>query len=231
MTKRFMRGTSYAELEIDMQRVPGFRPRRSGMMVSRLQYRARDCDCDLCKYADRKKNFCKVPDMCVCFRERLLAGCVPFSELIALLIADVDVKSFAARVTHLSGELPSFFFLSGHRERFDSLWCRRSAVADENAMCAALYLLSADRFLWGKSVAAIQPDIIRFKEIQIRGVDLDGYVLFHTAKDLYRGTKHISLSELTDPELVSDETFRLVMASFLIRRHGVGVLEAGGSYR
>ena len=52
-----------------------------------------------------------------------------------------------------------------------------------------------------------------------------------TAKDLYRGTKHISLSELTDPELVSDETFRLVIASFLIRRHGAGVLEAEGSCR
>ena len=231
MTTRFMRGTPYADLEIEMQKVPGFRPRRSGMIVSRLGYNARDCDCSLCEYADKKENACKVPNGCVCFRERLVAGCVPFSELMADLIAEVDVKPFVARATHLLGELPHLFFLTGHRERFDSLWCRHSAVADEDAMCAALYLLSADRFLWGKSVAAIQPDIIRFKEIQIHGVDLGGYVLFHVAKDLYRGTKHISLSELTDPELVSDETFRLVIAAFLICRHGADVLEAEGSHR
>ena len=89
----------------------------------------------------------------------------------ANLIAEVDVKPFVARVSHLSGEIPPFFFLTGHRERFDSLWCRHSRVADEDEMCAAMYLLSADRFLWGKSVAAIQPEIIRFKEIQIHGVD------------------------------------------------------------
>ena len=231
MAIRFMSGTPDEELEIIMQRVPGFQPRRSGMIVSRLGYNARDCDCSLCEYADKKENACKVLGGRVCLRERIVAGCVPFSELLELLIDEVDVKPFVARVTRLSGEIPPFFFLTGHRERFDSLWCRHSRVADEDAMCAALYLLSADRFLWGKSVAAIQPDIIRFKEIQIHGVDLGGYVLFHTAKDLYRGTKHISLSELTDPELVSDETFRLVIASFLIRRHGAGVLEAEGSCR
>ncbi len=39
MTTRFMRGTPYADLEIEMQKVPGFRSRRSGMIVSRLGYK------------------------------------------------------------------------------------------------------------------------------------------------------------------------------------------------
>jgi len=34
----------------------------------------------------------------------------------------------------------------------------------------------------------------------IHGVDFDGYMLIHTAKGLYAGTKHNSLPELTDPE-------------------------------
>jgi len=54
-------------------------------------------------------------------------------------------------------------------------------------------------FLWSKAEGEIEPDLIDFSAIQIHGVDLDGYVLFYTAKDLYKGTKHISLSELTDP--------------------------------
>ena len=49
-------------------------------------------------------------------------------------------------------------------------------------------------------------------------------MLFHTAKDLYKGTKHISLSELTDPELVSDWAFQLIVKAFLIRRYGTAVI-------
>ena len=72
----------------------------------------------------------------------------------------------------------------------------------------------------------VNPEGIDFPAIHIHGVDLDGYVLFHTAKDLYAGTKHISLSELTDPELVSDSAFRLLVTAFLIRRYGAEVLSA-----
>ena len=35
MTVRFMKGTSIAELEREMQQVPGFRPRKSGIIRSR----------------------------------------------------------------------------------------------------------------------------------------------------------------------------------------------------
>ena len=35
MTVRFMKGTSIAELEREMQQVPGFRPRKSGVIRSR----------------------------------------------------------------------------------------------------------------------------------------------------------------------------------------------------
>nr|WP_304059617.1 hypothetical protein [Enterocloster clostridioformis] len=106
------------------------------------------------------------------------------------------------------------------------LWEKHGSAADEDAMCAAVYLLSADSFLWGRAFPAVDSDIIRFQKIRIHGVDLDGYVLFHTAKDLYKGTCHISLSELIDPELVSEDTFRLVISAFLIRRYGPGVLAA-----
>lgn len=78
----------------------------------------------------------------------------------------------------------------------------------------------------GKILSFIQQDSIRFKEIKIHGVDLNGYVLFHTAKDLYQGTNHISISELIDSELVGDITFELIVTAFLIRRYGHNVLNA-----
>jgi len=160
-----------------------------------------------------------------------VAGCVPFEELLERLTAEVTVSPFVSRVAHLSMQSHPCFFLAGHRERFEPLWERHIRTAEEDAMCAALYLLSADRFLWGKAISAIEPDIIHFQKIHIHGVDLNGYVLFHTAKDLYQGTKHISLSELVDPELVGDMTFELIITAFLIRRYGCGVLNAERSKR
>ena len=39
MTARFMDGTPYAGLEQEMQRIPGFRPRKSGMVICHLENR------------------------------------------------------------------------------------------------------------------------------------------------------------------------------------------------
>lgn len=222
MTVRFMGNTPSSALEVEMQRIPGFRPRGSGMVVSHGQCRHRGyADSGGCRKengAEEKRN----ESICQC--ERFLAGSRHFGELMEQFAAEVAVSPFVARVSRVAARNPPAFFLAGHRGRFDRLWERYDHAADEDAMCAAVYLLSADPFLWGKSFPAVDADLIRFHDIRIHGVDLNGYVLFHTAKDLYKGTCHISLSELIDPELVSEDTFRLVISAFLIRRYGPGVL-------
>lgn len=223
MTTRFMRDTPHAYFEMEMQQIPGFRPRASGMSVSRFSYAPSGCDCWNYLYQTGKETCGNLSD-CGCLSERSVAGCVPFSRLLEQFAMEVAVSPFVARVSRMLAKNPPVFFLAGHRSRFDRIWENRGQDIEENAMCAAIYLLSADRFLWGKSVSAIESDRIRFQEIQIHGVDLDGYVLFHTARDLYEGTCRISLSELVDPELVSEDAFRLVLSAFLIRRYGVGIL-------
>ena len=103
MTVRFMGDTSYAALEIEMQKPPGFRPRQSGMIVSRIPCDAQGWSCRLCASKNRKKKACEVVDGHNCPREGRVAGCVPFSELIGLFTAEVGTKTFVARVTRLSG--------------------------------------------------------------------------------------------------------------------------------
>lgn len=215
MTVRFMGNTPSADFEIEMQRIPGFRPRGSGMVVS--SYGGGDCE---------KNGARRMSGKSTCPCKGRFAECRPFEELLEQFAMEVAVSPFVARVSRVAARNPPVFFLAGHRGRFDRLWERYDWAVDEDAMCAAVYLLSADPFLWGRSFPAVDSDLIRFHEIRIHGVDLDGYVLFHTAKDLYRGTCHISLSELIDPELVSEDTFRLVISAFLIRRYGAGVLSA-----
>ncbi|MDD4808377.1 MAG: hypothetical protein PHU30_07810, partial [Oscillospiraceae bacterium] len=111
---------------------------------------------------------------------------------------------------------------SNHQMRFEA--AHKANPKCSAGQTAAVFLLTADPFLWSKARPAVTQGNIDFPAIHIHGVDLDGYVLFHTAKDLYAGTKHISLSELTDPELVSDGAFRLIVTAFLIRRYGPAVV-------
>lgn len=118
-------------------------PEEPGMAVSHFRYSAKDCDCRLCAYKSRKRK-CEKADGCICLRERLVAGCVPFEELLEKLTAEVSVSPFVNRVARLSAQSHPCFFLAGHRERFEPLWERHIRTAEEDAMCAALYLLSAD---------------------------------------------------------------------------------------
>lgn len=207
MVVRFMSHTPYAGLEQEMQHIPGFRPRRSGMVVSQLP-------------DDTKKQDC--------LRGHISDGCIPFHKLLEVLAEEVAVSPFVRRVNRLTGMKEPCFFRNGHRERFFMMLGRCIHKSEEPALCAAIYLLSADRFLWGRALYAVDQDEIQFSEIHIHGVDLDGYVLFYMARDLYRGSQHISLSELIDPELVSDQVFERIVTACLIRRYGSVVLQEEG---
>ncbi|MCM1304213.1 MAG: hypothetical protein NC306_08880 [Butyrivibrio sp.] len=220
MASKFMDETPLAGMEAQMQMVPGFRPRRGGVSVSRLETpRAQggggqaegQGDCG----PPGGGSPCGTPGN----------GCGSFPCLLERFTGEVDFGPFTDRVSHLEGSTGCIYRDESHRERFQNQWNEQGDVPDRDAMCAALYLLTADQMLWGMAAQAVRPELIDFASICIRGVGLDGYVLFHTAKDLYKGTNRLSLSELTDPELISDCTFRTVITAFLIRRHGEGILE------
>ena len=61
--------------------------------------------------------------------------------------------------------------------------------------------------------------------IRLGSVTLEQYILFHAARDVYLGTKHIRLSELTDRELIPDEILRLIVNAFVMERYGVDIVE------
>ena len=91
MTARFMRGTPYAALEIEMQRPPGFRPRKSGMIISRCVCGTQECDCSLCAHKERNGTD-QTAKRCACLCERILAGCTPLSKLMGDLTAEAAGK-------------------------------------------------------------------------------------------------------------------------------------------
>ena len=204
---RFMSDTPYARLEQEMQHIPGFRPRKRGMVIGHLSDEQKKQDC-LCEHTSD--------------------GYISFHKLVEILTEEVAVSPFARRVNRLIGIKEPCFFRNGHRERFFMMLRRCIHKTKESALYAAIYLLSADRFLWGRALYAVTQAQIKFSQIHIHGVNLDGYVLFYMARDLYRGSQHVSLSELIDPELVSDQVFERIVIAFLICRYGSAILQEEG---
>ena len=48
----------------------------------------------------------------------------------------------------------------------------------------------------------------------------DTYALFCVAKDFFLGTKHISLAEVADEDIIREEIFLLICWAMLLRRYG-----------
>ena len=146
MTARFMSGTPYAALEIEMQRPPGFRPRKSGMIISRCACGTQECDCSLCAHKERNGTD-QTAKRCACLCEQILAGCTPLSKLMGDLTTEAAGKPFAARVARVSEDFSSIFFLAGHQERFDSLLDGKSNSADTDVLYAAVSAVGRSLFV------------------------------------------------------------------------------------
>lgn len=92
------------------------------------------------------------------------------------------------------------------------------------ALMAALYLLTADCMLWRSVKNCVVENVICFEEIRLHDTDENSYALFCAAKDLYLGTKYLSVSDLADRELVPPRMFALICNAMAIRRFGLGAI-------
>ncbi len=89
-----------------------------------------------------------------------------------------------------------------------------------NRFLGAAYLLAASKDTWQRAKKAFREKRIFFKEIDRRGLTAYGYALLTMAQDIYEGTTHINLFDLSDPYLISDKTLDLVVNAMIIAREG-----------
>lgn len=94
------------------------------------------------------------------------------------------------------------------------------------AMLCALYLLTADCRLWAHVRSHVHAAGIQFQGVKLGELSPDAYTLFMTAKDLYCGTKHITIRDLADKNIVSAQMFELVCEAMTIRRYGTAAFKA-----
>ena len=78
------------------------------------------------------------------------------------------------------------------------------------ALLSALYLLTADYRLCKIMKHYTQKNAVDFAGVSLKGIHENGYTLYCVAKDLYLGTKHLSVSDLADTELIRPQILVLV---------------------
>ena len=182
-------------LERQMRQPPGYRPRGHGWMFDMEEWKSRG----------------------------------NYSEIVDCVISRMQLEHLKKRVEEIFGEADKeiIFHNMKHRNDFYSLLMgkRVKTLKHTPNYAAAVFLLSADEELWDKVCKNVLDTGIYFDRVRLGGVTLEQYILFHAAKDVYNGTKHIRLSELTDRDLIPDEILRLIVNAFVIEKCGVEIVK------
>lgn len=118
------------------------------------------------------------------------------------------------------------FKIAWHRKTFTEFIAANvhNPYNSRNEYIAAVFLLSADKFLWKRARSALTGYSVNFKSIDIAGITTESYALFTAAKAVYHGSADISLNELCDANLIDDSTVMTIFAGVMLFRDGIGLL-------
>lgn len=194
------------------------------MVLQHFEYTAEMCNCRYCPYY-RGKRKCTA-DSCPCIEERILAGAANRSEVMSETMKDIHNAAFRRRLNQFireSEELTMNFRNEKHLQVFDE--AVHKLDKKNFPLMAAIYLLTADHKLWMQIKRFVERNEIEFGSFKPKDCTENGYTFLCCAKDLYLGTKHITISDLADTELVSPKMFALICNAMAIRRFGLGAIQ------
>lgn len=194
------------------------------MMLHHFEYTAEMCDCRYCPYY-RGKRKCTASG-CPCIEDRILVGAASRSEVMTETMKDIHNAAFRRRLNQFireSEELYMNFRNEKHRLFFDE--AVRKLNKKNFALIAAIYLLTAEHKLWMQIKHFVEKNEIKFDNFKPKDATENGYTLLCCAKDLYLGTKHITISDLADTEMVAPKMFALICNAMAIRRFGLGAIQ------
>ena len=145
-----------------------------------------------------------------------------YEETMSALMAGIGYKPLGERVSRYLEESEGKA-VSYRNEKHKAVFEEITAKMDKQnyALLSALYLLTADYRLWKIMKHHVQKNAVDFAGVSLKGIHENGYTLYCVAKDLYLGTKHLSVSDLADTELIRPQIFMLVCNAMAVRRFGM----------
>lgn len=156
-----------------------------------------------------------------------LPGSVPYDEMIRNTMIYIRNPAFRQRLNDYLNERKERA-MNYRGARHQSLFLRELQKRENPtaAMLCALYLLTADCRLWSRVRQNVHASDIQFAEMRTGDISPEAYALFAAAKDLYCGTRHITIRDLADKEIISPQLFGILCEAMTLRRYGIAAYAA-----
>lgn len=215
---------SLNSMEAIMKKLPCGRQKGGGRIRSPYKYTGKDCDCRLCLYY-RKKTGCTAA-LCPVLDIRLSCGAASIGDAVKAVFKDANNTALQKRLSQIynrKDDVPMIFQSNRHKQIFEAE--RLNLRKPGKKALAVLYLLTADKALWQKTKPFLTDNgKVDLKGVHLGAISTDGYALWKAAKEIQTGEKQISLCELADNGIISDNAFRLIVKAGTIARYGTAIL-------
>ena len=209
--------------EIMMQGIPNFLPRGHGTYIYRREIvPSAQTDCQYCLYYHSGK--CSLEE-CPFIECKIANGTATVRQIMSTVFSAVAYPPFIRRLKQYIRESENKNMnYYGKKRESDFKQTLDRIDPDNLRVLSAVYLFTADTQLWRRVQNQVEKNCIRFDKMNLGSVDEKAYTLFCCAKDLYLGTKHITIGDLADEQLISPKMFGIICNALAIRRFGIGVL-------
>ena len=194
-------------------------------MSGSFRYTPEMVDCRYCTEYVKKQHGCRAK-FCPWLEERIEAGVIGYYE--AIWESRMLESPVRDRIRVLIEQFPNSFWVNkNHYLRMNYLRALHSysKQRDTPNWYASLYLLSSTSELCGRTINCVRRDGIEFSYAKLRNISTSDYALFMASKTIYTGELKITLDDLSDIEIIDDETFKLIINAQLISRYGPAILE------
>lgn len=219
----FTNTPSLNSIEAIMRKLPCGSQKGGGRYRSPYKYTKENCDCRFC-LSYRKETGC-AEEGCPVLDIRLSCGAAPIGEAVKAVFKDAKNTAFQKRLSQIynrKDDAIMIFQSNRHRQIFEAE--RLNLRKPSKKVLAVLYLLTADHTLWRKTKSFLtNTSKVGLNSVHLGDISTDGYALWKAVKELQTGEKQISLGELADSGIISDNAFRLIVQAVTISRFGAAV--------
>ena len=216
---------THSSYEREMKIIP-HKPKEKSVHETFLKEIVVHGTCQSCSLFSSTENRCGFIT-CPFMAERIKNNTITVVELIPHFVFKVKNKALKMRLIDVyqqikGGEIKSMYRNDVHKKIFEKQIAtyKKDRYLLSNRFVAALFILTANSFLWSVSRKHIKPNVIDFSQIDVKGIETDSYLLLKVAKDLYLKQHKVSASELADKSLTRDHIFHIIVAGILIVRYG-----------
>lgn len=194
------------------------------MYINTFKYQPSDVSCVLCTEYSSKQGC--TASHCPWLAERIEAGVVGYGE--AVMETMPHNRWLRQRLCLLVKNFPGTLWSNiQHEKRMEAAkaiqgYCRRR---DTPQYYAVMYLLTANQDIFQRTANCFCKHGLEFDYAVLRGISLHNYALFMAARSIYTKSADITLADLTDPEIIDPEAFRLIINAILIARYGLAAFQ------